>query len=208
MNIIEPSFEIIEFPKNPLELIEKAARICYQSELSGNPGLFVERLITRGHMTPIEHVSATVKIVCDRGVMAELTRHRLASFNIQSTRYCNFSKNKFGSEITVIRPSFWEEDGLNYCEWKEAIRVAEEFYFSLLFQGATPQEARSVLPNSLATQIIMTANFREFLHVFKLRCSKHAHPQIREIALPMLKEFWNRCPVIFNDLYDKYFGDN
>ena len=200
MKICEPSFKIIDFTENALELIERAGRICYQSEPTGNPEAFVKRLIYSGHHTPLEMAHATVEIVCDRGVMAELTRHRLASFNVASTRYQNYSKDKFGNEITVIRPFFWEENTKLYNEWEFAMFSAEVSYMRLLELGATPQEARSVLPNSLKTEIVVSANFREWMHLLKLRCGKAAHPQIKQICLPLLEEFHRLVPVLFDDI--------
>jgi len=209
MKIITPSVEIIDFTENALEKIEIAGRNCYASEITTaeNTSKFISQLIKNGHETPLEFASATVKIICDRGVMAELTRHRLSSFAIQSTRYCNFSKDKFGNEITVIRPIFWPSNHMQYTLWKQACQVAEESYITLLKRGATAQEARSVLPNSLSTSIVMSCNLREWMHVFKLRCSKKSHPQIREVMLPLLAEFYFCTPVIFEKLYEKYKND-
>lgn len=209
MKIVEAGFEIIDFPTNALEKIERAGRICYASDPSGDPSAFVKRLIERQHLTPLEMASVTVKIVCDRGVSHELVRHRIASFNQSSTRYCNYSKDKFGNEITVIKPCFWADldDGFNaskYTIWERSMEACERAYLDLLELGATPQEARSVLPNSLKTDIVMTANLREWLHIFNLRCSIRSHPQMRQIMLPMLDEFYRRLPVVFGDVWAKY----
>ena len=208
MKVINSSFEILHFDDDAIERIETAARNCYQSEPKGNSEEFVRRLIERQHLTPLEFASATVKIICDRGVSHELVRHRLASFQQSSTRYCNYSKDKFGGEITFIKPCFWDvettapekwSNGLKskYQLWIDAMRNAEFYYMHLMANGATPQEARSVLPNSLKTEIIMSANFREWLHIFKLRCSEKSHIQMREIMIPLRKEFAKRLPVIF-----------
>lgn len=201
MRIIEPSFKVTFFQENALEQIERAGRICYQSETTGSPGDFVRRLIKMGHETPLEQASATVEFVCDRGVSHELVRHRLASFNQSSTRYCNFSKEKFGSEITVIKPFFFKEGTYRYNEWYSVMQSCEYVYLNLIEDGATPQEARSVLPNSLKTDVVITANFREWRHIFKLRCSKTAHPQMRQAMLPIREEFNCRLPEVFGDLY-------
>ena len=165
---------------------------------------FISRLIKTGHHTPLEMASATVEITCDRGVSHELVRHRLASFNQESTRYCNYEKAQFDNEITVIRPFFWKTNSALYSDWHRGMVNAESVYFDLLSLGATSQEARSVLPNSLKTSIIMTANMREWRHIFKLRCSKQSHPQMVQIMRPLLKEFYTRSPVIFEDIYLKY----
>ena len=209
MNVIEPSFQILHFDDDALERIEIAARNCYQSEPKGDTEKFVKRLIEREHLTPLEFASATVKITCDRGVSHELVRHRLASFQQSSTRYCNYSKDKFGGEVTFIEPYYFKEKNRerDYRNWYDAMRNAEYYYMQLIANGSTPQEARSVLPMSLKTEIIISANLREWLHIFKLRCSEKSHPQMREIAIPLLKEVYARCPVIFEDIYNKYLKE-
>lgn len=127
-------------------------------------------------------------------------RHRIASFAQESTRFCSYDKDKFGNEITVIKPCFWEEDSENFKEWKMVCENAESTYFYLLSNGASAQEARSVLPNSLKTEIIMTANYREWRAFFKLRTEQAAHPSMREITIPLLKELQQRIPIIFDDI--------
>ena len=200
MRIIKPSVKLLHCPDeiDALELLETAGRACYKSA-PGNNKKFIKNIIRSGHMSVIEHVHISVEIVCDRGVMAELTRHRLASFSIESTRYANYSKDKFGSEITVIQPCFWKVGTQEYVAWARQCIRCEHTYLELLAIGATPQEARSVLPNSLATTIIMTANSREFLHVLKLRTSEKAHPQMREVMLLLQAELQDRLPVIFGE---------
>lgn len=214
MKVINSSFEILHFDDDALDKIERAARNCYQSEPKGNSEEFVKRLIERQHLTPLEFASATVKITCDRGVSHELVRHRLASFQQSSTRYCNYSKK----DIEFIKPCFWDFEPINtlqydkwangklsqYQLWLSAMQHAENTYLQLIKSGATPEQARSVLPNSLKTEIIMSANLRELRHILDLRCSAKAHPQIRELCLPLLKEVYARCPVVFEDLYLKY----
>ena len=207
MKIIKPSHKVTFFQENALEQIERSGRICYQSEATGSPETFVRRLIKMGHETPLEQASATVEFVCDRGVSHELVRHRLASVNQSSTRYCNYSKAKFGNEITVIRPAFWKINSALYADWYRCMVNCEYVYFDLLSLGATPQEARSVLPNSLKTDIMVTANFREWKHVLNLRCSKASHPQMRQIMLPVLAEFYRRLPVVFEDIYKVHKED-
>ena len=152
------------------------------------------------HESVIEHCSATVVFTVDRGISHELVRHRLAAYTQSSTRYCNYSHNKFGNEITVIKPTFWTDTSEVTQEWNRAMCNAENHYMALLKAGAKPQEARSVLPNSLMTEVAMTANFREFRHVFRLRTSKQAHPQMREVMLSLLEEMRNRIPIIFDEL--------
>lgn len=186
-----------------LKRIEQAGRVCYKSEdkiTDESAVKFAQNIIKRGHEAVLEHCSFTVKFIVDRGVSHEIVRHRVASYCQESTRYCNYSKDKFGNEITVIKPCFWDESSNLYTDWKSAMRMAESHYFALLEQGATPQEARAVLPNSLKTEVVMTANIREWRHFLKLRTSSAAHPQIREVAIPLLKELQEKIPVLFDDI--------
>jgi len=209
MRVIPPSFEILHMPPRDelLRVIELAGRTCYKSEdriAEGSAEDFIGRIVRSGHESVIEHSSVTVRIICDRGVSHELVRHRLAAYSQESTRYANYSRDKFGSEITVIKPSFWPEGSEAYSIWERAMQQTESAYMELLQAGAKAQEARSVLPNSLKTEVVMTANLREWRHVLKLRCSKPAHPQIREIMLDLLAELHRRLPVLFSDLFDQY----
>lgn len=203
MKIIEPSFEILQCPQNVNQILELCGRVCYKSEdLINNDSAdkFVQRMLDSKHESVIEHCSVTVRIVCDRGVSHEVVRHRLSSYSQESTRYVNYSKGKFGSEITVIKPLFYEEGTENYSLWYNSCKHAEMTYMTLLQNGSTAQEARSVLPNSLKTEIVMTANIREWRHFFRLRTSNKAHPQMRQIAIPILEEFKRRIPVLFDDI--------
>ena len=205
MKIIEPYF-IIEQNVNGAEIlkqIEKAGRTAYKSEdkiTKDSSFKFLKMLIQRGHFSVIEHFSITVRVICDRGVTHEIVRHRLASYTQESTRYCNYSKGKFGNELTIIKPCFWQEDDEKYKIWKSTIEYVEESYKKLIKKGASPQEARSILPNSLKTEIVMTMNLREWRHFFELRTSDAAHPQMREIAAPLLKEFQKNIPIIFDNV--------
>lgn len=148
-------------------------------------------------------MNISVRFTCDRGVSHELVRHRLASFSQESTRYANYSHNKFGREITVIKPCFWDEGSPEYKEWLSTMENAENAYLRLIEMGARAEQARSVLPNSLKTEIVMTCNVREWRHVLNLRCSSASHPQMRELMLPLLAELHERVPVIFDDIYEK-----
>ena len=205
MKIIKPYYEIMT-PIDGVQIlkhIENCGRICYKSEhkITEDSYLtFAKNIVKRGHEAVIEHCSLSVKFVCDRGVSHEIVRHRMASYCQESTRYCNYSKDDFQGEITVIDPIFLEQYTDGYSMWEEACQIAERAYFKMLDWGCSPQEARAVLPNSLKTEIVMTANLREWRHFLKLRTSKAAHPQIREIAIPLLKELKERIPVIFDDI--------
>lgn len=205
MRIIEPGFEFMEEVdgKQLIRKIEKAGRICYKSESNiseDSAEKFIRNIIRRGHESVLEHGSISVKIVCDRGVTHEIVRHRVASYSQESTRYCNYSAEKFGNEITVIKPCFWAEDSREYAVWKESLELIEKNYMTLLEIGAKPEQARSILPNSLKTEIAVTMNIREWRHFFKLRTEKRAHPQMREIACQMLTAFQEKVPVVFDDI--------
>lgn len=208
MKIINASYEILGNINGMeiLKAIERAGRTCYKSEsyITDESAIkFVEHLAKNNHEAMLEHQSISVKIICDRGVSHELVRHRIASFAQESTRYCNYSKDKFDGEITFIKPCFWPEDSIAYNEWKNLCQEAENTYLDLLKLGATPQEARSVLPNSLKTEIIVTTNLREWRHFFRLRALGRAgktHPQMLEITVPMLEDFKKLIPVVFDSL--------
>lgn len=208
MKIINASTEILTpITGDEIRRIEYAGRTCYKSEdkiTDDSAKKFVENLIKRGHEAMLEHSSLSVKFICDRGVSHELVRHRLASFAQESTRYCNCSKDKFGKELTFIKPIFLEEGSDSYKYWENAMADAEISYFSMLDSGCTPQEARSVLPNSIKTEVVMTANYREWRHFFWLRAARKtgpAHPQMEELTVPLLKEVVNKIPVVFDDIY-------
>lgn len=206
MRIIEPSFEFMEDVdgKEILKRIERAGRVCYKSEdkiSEESAQKFIASIISNGHESVLEHEKITVKMICDRGVSHEIVRHRIASYCQESTRYCNYAKDRFGNEITVIKPCFWSEDSGEYKTWKEAVADMEKVYFRLIEMGASPQEARSVLPNSLKTEIVVTMNIREWRHFFRLRTSEKAHPQMREIALKVLDGMRRELPVVFEDIW-------
>lgn len=205
MKIIKPDVELITpIDGNAiLKRIEECGRVCYKSEdkITDNSAVkFVQNIIKRGHEAVLEHCSFTLKFICDRGVSHEIVRHRIAAYCQESTRYCNYSKDGFGNEITVIEPCFLNKTDPAYGHWYNACQKAEEEYFNMLNAGCSPQEARSVLPNSLKTEVVMTADLREWRHFFKLRCSPAAHPQMREVATIALNKVKERAPVIFDDI--------
>lgn len=209
MRIINPSFEIYKniSAEDILKNIEKFGRVCYKSEsriTENSANSFVQRIIKRGHESVIEYEKITVKIICDRGVSHVIVRHRIASYSQESTRYCNYTDDKFGKELTFIRPCFWEQNSKKYNIWYKQMESVEKNYFSLIDLGSTPEQARSILPNSLKTEIVITMNLREWRHFFKLRTSLKAHPQMREISLPLLNEMSNYLPMIFSDLLNNY----
>lgn len=194
MKIVPASFEILDNinGEEMLKQIELIGRVCYKSEdriTADSSKSFVSRILKSGHESVIEHAKVSVRIICDRGITHEIVRHRIASYSQESTRYCNYAQNKFGNELAFIRPVFWKEDESKYHIWVETMKQIEINYNTLIEMGAKPEEARSILPNSLKTEIVMTMNLREWRHFFKLRASTRAHPQLREISIPLLNQF-------------------
>jgi len=213
MKIVEQSYEIW-YPKEPSDwlresrFIERAGRIAHKSEgkiTADSFKAFIKMLLSMvpPHSAVPEFGNMIVSFITDRGITHELVRHRLCSYVQESTRYCNYSKDKFGSEITVIKPSTFidgeEGVGNQYFLWKHGCEKAEQIYMGMLNNGATPQKARSVLPNSLKTEIVVKANFTEWRHIFKLRAvSKAAHPDMRALMIPLYNECRQYCPEVFD----------
>lgn len=198
MRIVNPGFAILEPEKldGILEKLERCGRTAYKSEEKIGPGTarkFVEALVKREHWSVIEHDSVSVRIVCDRGVSHELVRHRIASFTQESTRYCRYKDG-----IMVIEPPGLSEE--NRAAWAGAVVAAERSYLGMIDRGVRPEIARAVLPNCLKTEIVVTANLREWRHIFELRTAHAAHPQMREIMLPLLDRFKELVPVLYDDL--------
>lgn len=213
MKIINASYEVIlPYPDwrtahdTILKMIEKAGRTCYKSEdkiTHESASKFVRNIVKHGHEAMLEHASITVRFIVDRGVSHELVRHRVASFAQESTRYCNYSQDKFDGEITFIKPSFLIEGTKAYNVWEDACSYAEDCYMTMLREGCTPEQARGVLPNSLKTEVIMTADMREWRHFFRLRAlgeTGKPHPQMQEVALSLLSDLQIYLPEIFEDL--------
>ena len=204
-----------------LQRIEIAGRTCYKSEDKISPDgesakRFVKMIIDNGHEAMLEHSSLSVRFICSRGVSHEIVRHRLFSFAQESTRYCNYSKGKFGGECTFIVPPDKESEkeeffstenpicvenwGKPFYDWYTLMYRSEDTYFDLLEKGWKPEQARDVLPNALKTEIVVTGNYREWRHFFKLRCDEKAHPHIRLLAQETLEDLRYRIPVVFDDL--------
>ena len=205
MKIIEPKVEIIT-PINGDEILkhlEQVGRVCYKSESKideDSAEKFVSAIIKRGHNAVIEHFNITVKFTTDRGISHEIVRHRIARYAQESTRYCNYNKDKFGKEISVIKPINIKEGTKEYEDWLRAMNEAEKSYFTLIEDGCKPQTARAVLPTCAKTAIMVTMNLREWRHFIKLRSSNAAHPDIRILAIDLLKQFKEKIPVIFDDI--------
>lgn len=203
MKVIDPTV-VVSLQSEPqfiMKTIEEAGRTCYKSEDRINENsyvAFIERLVRRGHEAMLEHGYATAHFRIDRGVSHELVRHRLASYAQESTRYCNY-KDK---DIEFVRPSYLNES--SYELWTNAMLTVEEAYNQMIKNGCTPQQARAVLPNSLATTIVVTANLREWRTIFKLRCAKDAHPDMRYIMLRLLSDMYKLFPPVFEDIYQLY----
>ncbi|MEN6391264.1 MAG: FAD-dependent thymidylate synthase [Syntrophomonas sp.] len=189
--------------------LERYARVCYKSETKIGEeynARFLQDKIRMGHESIIEHEKATVMFVIDRGVSHEIVRHRIAAYSQESTRYCRYDRDKFGNEISVIEPYFFLERPEAWQLWLEACETAERKYMEMLQSGCSAQEARSVLPNSLKTEIVVTYNMREWRHFFRLRCDAASHPQMRQVAIPLLLAFRGKLPVLFGGIdYDTKF---
>ena len=201
MKIAKQSVELLWITPDAEKQIEIAGRTCYKSEdriTKGSAGEFCRRMVSSGHHAMIEHAVASFRIITDRGISHEIVRHRIASFAQESTRYCNYSADKFDNEISVIEPPDLNEDA--FLEWSSACAYSEECYFAMLKAGCSAQIARSVLPTCLKTELVMTANFREWRHFITLRRAKAAHPQIREIAEYVLSVLKIHAPNVFYDL--------
>lgn len=198
MKIVEPSFSfnVEYYPAEMILRIERAGRVCYQSEPQGDPEAFVRTLIRKGHYSVLEHESISVRLIVDRGVSHELVRHRLASFSQESTRYCDYGKD----DIEFIKPVNIHDDDKWRELWTIAMMKSEAIYKEMRKIGVPPQVARSVLPNSLKTEVVMTANIREWRHVLVLRSSPAAHPDMRHIMRLLLKEFKSIWPALFEDI--------
>ena len=212
MKVIQQSYEILTDLSDPIKIlkdIERAGRVCYKSEnnITDDSCLtFCKNILNRGHEAVIEHSQLSVRFTVDRAIANELVRHRIASYCQESTRYVNYSKEKFGKEIKVIAP----EDLMpvltpSYNIWLTSCKQSEKAYFDLLENGVKPEIARNVLPLSTATEIIMTANIREWRSVMKLRTSARAHPQMRSIMRKLLDDLKSKIPVLFDDIV---YSDN
>jgi thymidylate synthase (FAD) len=199
MRIVNYNVVLRKITSDAEDLIEDAARLCYKSEGKKCPGSakrLIRSCLNKNHVSILEHAYATFHITCDRGISHEIVRHRIANYSQESTRFCNYAKEGFGNEISTLVPSDLTP-GEMFTVWCDAMEYAEKAYFRLLALGATPQTARSVLPTALKTEIMMTANFREWLHFIDLRSSKAAHPDIRPVARDIQNMLAIECPIVF-----------
>lgn len=216
MKIIDPSYTILRpcaldavARKDALHAIADAARTCYKSTGTDDATL-VAQLVRSGHEAMLEHYSISVRFVVDRGVSHEIVRHRMASYAQESTRYCNYGNAKFGNDIMFVQPEAFEKGSVRYEIWRDACEAAEWAYFALRKDGATPEVARDVLPMSLKTELVMTANLREWRHFLALRAvgtTGKPHPQIKQVAVPLLRELAAWLPEVFDDLLEAMDGE-
>lgn len=218
MKIIEP--KIIVENKDYVELmkkLERACRTCYRSEdkiVEDSYKTLLKNCINRGHESILEHEKITIQMICDIGVYKDLTRHRHTSFSIESTRYCNYSKDKFDNEIKFIKPIFYKSGAMENYEdpidknnclktqyWVRCMELIEEHYMDMLKNtNAIPDELRMILPHSTAALVTMTTNIREWKHILELRANNHAHPSVQQVMIPLLLYFKEKMPEIFSDI--------
>ena len=211
MRLVEPWIKVEKFDGiKIMKKLERACRTCYRSEGSITEDSYKKLLtncITRGHESVLEHEKVTVRIYNDIGSYKDLTIHRFASFSVESTRYCSYDKDKYGNEISIINPIYIEDKDV-YEVWKKTMEDMEKGYIKMKELGATTDMVREVLPHSTAAEYTMTANIREWKHIFSLRTTKHVHPSIRQVLIPLLKYFKQEMPEIFDDVeYDEDFKE-
>ena len=225
MKIIDPNIQVEEY--NPLKImknIERACRTCYRSEgliTDESYKSLIKNCINRGHESVLEHEKITIRMTCDIGVYKDLTRHRTGTaFSIESTRWCNYGKDKFDNEIKFIKPVFYvdswsdknyegsqmDEDEYKSYLWYDCMEEIEDKYITMSNIGCKPDELRMILPHSTAAQVTMTCNIREWRHILSLRCAPMTHPAIRQLLIPLLLKFKEDMPELFNDIeYDNNF---
>lgn len=212
MKIIEPKIEVERFDgKAIMKRLERACRTCYRSEGSITDESYktlLNNCITRGHESILEHEKITIRMTCDIGVYKDLTRHRIASFSVESTRYCNYGKDKFDNEIKVMRPCNIDPNSSLYEHWTKAMEKIEKEYLAMSQEGAKADQLRMLLPHSTAAEVTMTANIREWKHIFNLRANNHAHPAIQQLLIPLLLLFKKEMPEIFEEVpYNEKFEE-
>ena len=209
MILVQPKIEVENY--NPIQImknIERACRTCYRSEnfiTEESYKKLLKNCINRGHESVLEHEKITIRMTCDVGVYKDLTRHRFGSFSIESTRYCNYSKDKFDNNIKFIEPIYFD-DGDKGQLWTDTMMEIESQYMKMATAGCTPDEMRMILPHSTAAEVTMTANIREWRHILDLRTKKMTHPAIRQLLIPLLLKFKADMPELFNSIeYDETF---
>jgi len=210
MKLIDPVVYVEKYDaKKMLKRIERACRTCYRSEDKVTEDSYknlLKNCISRGHESILEHEKVSIRMICDIGAYKDLTRHRIASFSIESTRYCNYGNDKFDNQIKFIKPVNMEEDTEIYNSYITGLEEIEKQYLKMAELGAKPDQLRMLLPHGTAAEVNMTCNLREWKHVFSLRCSKHTHPSIRQLLIPLLLKFKEDMPEIYETVeYDEDF---
>lgn len=210
MRLVEPWVKVEKIDgKQIMKRIERACRTCYRSEGKITEDSYknlIKNCLTRGHESVLEHEKVTVRIYNDIGSYKDLTRHRFASFSVESTRYCSYDKDKYGNQISIINPVYIEDKEI-YENWKNTMEEMEKGYMKMKELGATTDMCRNLLPHSTAAEYTMTANIREWKHIFSLRANNHVHPAIRQVMIPLLKYFKEQMPEIFEEVpYDEEFN--
>ncbi len=210
MRLVEPWIKVENFDGvKIMKRIERACRTCYRSEDKISDESYKNLLtncLNRGHESVLEHEKITVRIYSDIGTYKDLTRHRFASFSVESTRYCSYNKDKYGNEIAVVNPVYMEDKEV-FETWKKAIEDMEKAYMKMKELGASTDMCREILPHSTAAEYTMTANIREWKHILELRTTNHVHPAIRQVLIPLLLLFKEQMPEIFGDIeYDTEFN--
>lgn len=213
MKIIQPWVQVKEFDGVAMmKNLELAAKQCYRTQgniTDTSYKHFLKNCLSRGHESVIEHEKVSIRMCCDIGVYKDLTRHRHASFSIESTRYCNYSKDKFGNELTFIKPCNIDDSSELYSNWVGAMNFIEKEYIAMSTNGATPDQLRLILPHSTAAELYMTANIREWRHIFSLRAQKETHPAVQQVMIPLLLYFIKQMPELFEDIkYNTEFDVN
>ena len=208
MKIVKQKAKLEDFlwrnEQDLLKSIEKIARVCYKSEekiTKDSAKTMITFLKENGHLSIFEHFNLTARFITNRGVTHELVRHRIAEYSQESTRYCNYSLEKFGNQISVILPVWFEKINIgivqHYNVWVAAMKASESYYFQLLDLGQKPQQARGVLPIDLKTEIITTMNLRQWWHVFNLRLDLKSHPQMIALMNQWYSILHGELPFLF-----------
>lgn len=210
MRLVEPWIKVENFDGvKIMKRIERTCRTCYRSEDKISEESYKNLLtncLNRGHESVLEHEKITVRIYSDIGTYKDLTRHRFASFSVESTRYCSYNKDKYGNEIAVVNPVYMEDKEV-FETWKKAIEDMEKAYMKMKELGASTDMCREILPHSTAAEYTMTANIREWKHILELRTTNHVHPAIRQVLIPLLLLFKEQMPEIFGNIeYDTEFN--
>lgn len=212
MKIVSPSVQILTplDGEQILRHIENCGRTCYQSYENKNEEShkkMIAMLIKSGHESVLEHFSISVKILTNVSCYKDITRHRAGTaFSIESTRFCSYNKDKFGNELKFLKPVNIQEGTDEYTVWQNCMQNIEDSYKEMANLGCKPDQLRMILPHSIAAEVCMTANLRAWRHIFKMRCAKAAHPDVQVVMKMVLKEFHDKIPVVFDDLYNEFLG--